>query len=132
MRNTDRPAGVVRIALPSFTSTGKLCLRDQHASAWIDVERARMYGVGFDVLDLHGLAVDWLIEYTTMLFSPPLKTFLTVNVDRVLGAIRSIQITAVRMHVDRACGLTRPDVLRLGERSARNTISGLILPPSIL
>ncbi len=75
-----------------------------------------MYGVGFDVLDLHGLAGGLVDRVHHDAVFAALENFLAVDIDRVLGAIRSIQITAVRMHVDRACRLTRPDVLRLGER----------------
>src|SRR6267143_1333887 len=76
MRKTDRPAGMVRIASPSLTSTGRLCWATsmrplgsmRNVRGWM--ARVSMCWIGV------GSPVDWSMEYAAMLFSPPLNTFL--------------------------------------------------------
>src|SRR5437762_7020166 len=73
----------------------KIVLGHQQASTWIDVKRARMDGTGLDVLDrgrLAGGLVD-RVHHDAVLAA--LEHLLALEIDRVLGAIRPIQNTAV-------------------------------------
>ena len=110
-RNTERPAGSVFIASPSRT----FVLRDQQAPARVYVKGARVYLLGFDVLDRCRLAGGWVDGVDDDAIFAPLEDLLALKLRRGLGTVCPIHKTAVRMYVDGACRLTRPDVVRLGQ-----------------
>src|SRR5262249_46301210 len=94
----------------------KIVLGHEHASAWVDVERARVDGAGLDVLDRARLAGGLIDRVDDDAVLAALEHLLALEFDRVLAAIRPVQKPAVRMHVDRARRLTRAAVRRLGPR----------------
>src|SRR5262249_32033652 len=94
----------------------KIVLGHEHASAWVDVERARVDGAGLDVLDRARLAGGLIDRVDDDAVLAALEHLLALEFDRVLGAIRPVQKPAVRMHVDRARRLMRAAVRRLGQR----------------
>jgi hypothetical protein len=86
----------------------KIVLGHEHASTWIDVERAWMDGSGLDVLDrarLAGRLIDRVDDDTVL---AALEHLLALEIDRVLGAIGPIQEPAIRMHVARSKTLRAP------------------------
>ena len=90
-------------------------LRDQQASARVDVKRARVDLLGIGMLYRFGLAGGLIDRVHHDAVLTALENLLTLKFDRRLGTICPVYETAVRMDVDRACRLTRPDVVRLGQ-----------------
>src|SRR5262245_22059113 len=112
-RQTGRD-GPDRIAVSHIDR--KIVLGHEHPSTRIDVKRAWMDCPGLDVLDggrLPGGLVDRIYHDAVL---AALEHHMALDIHQVLGTIRPIQKAAVRMHVDRACRLTRSAVLRLGQR----------------
>src|SRR5262249_10964148 len=115
MRNTDRPAGTVLIASPSRTASGALCSatsRRPLGSMW--KVRGWIFCVSMCWIG-DGSPVDWFIAYTTMLFSPPLKTCLPCNSAVASARLAPYQKAAVRVEVKGAVRLSGPDIFRLGQ-----------------
>ena len=125
-RNTERPAGSVFIASPSRT----FVLRDQQAPARVYVKGARVYLLGFDVLDRCRLAGGLIDRIHHDAVFAALEDLLTLKLGRRLGTIYPVHKTAVRMDVDRPCRLTRPDIVRLGYRLG--AVCDLGVDPAVL
>ena len=90
-------------------------LRDQQAPARVDVEGARVYLLGLDVLDRCRLAGGLIDRIHHDAVFAAFEDLLTLKLDRGFSAICPVKETAVRMYVNGACRLTRPDVVRLGQ-----------------
>ncbi len=74
--------------------------RDQHASARIDGERAKLYPLSIDVLDQSGLAACLVDGKNGDAVLAACKYLLALDLDRRRGAICQINEAAVRMHVN--------------------------------
>src|SRR5262249_55526630 len=100
---------------------------DQQAPTRVDVKSSRVYLPGFDVLDrcrFAGGLVDRI--YDDAVFTP-LEDLLALKLRRGVGTVCPVDKTAVRMDMDRACRLTRPDVVRL--TTCPRTVSDLSVDP---
>src|SRR5205085_11203396 len=86
-----------RIAIPHIHR--QIVLGDQHAPTWINVERARVYLLGLDVLYRRRL-VGGLIDrvHDDAVFTA-LEDLLALKLGSRLGTICPVQKTAVRMDV---------------------------------
>src|SRR6266849_4835379 len=115
MRNTERPAATVLIASPSPHIHRQVVLRDQQAPARVDVEGARVYLLGLDMLDRRRLAGGLIDRIHHDAVFTAFEDLLTLKLGRGFSAICPVYKTAVGMYVDRACRLTRSNVVRLGQ-----------------
>jgi hypothetical protein len=118
-----------RIAVPHIHR--QVVLRDQQASARVDVKSARVYFLGLDMLDRGRLAGGLVDRVNHDAVFTAFEDLLSLKLYRGLGAIGPIQETAVGMYVDRACRLTRSNVVRLGQCLRAVCDFGLILSLSI-
>ena len=115
-----------RIAVPHLHR--EIVLRDQHASARVDMESARVNFLGFDVLDRCGLAGGLIDRIHHDAVFTAFEDLLALILARRLRPICPVHETAVRMDVDRACRLPALILFGSASVSARKAISGLILP----